>query len=89
MNKHFLSVTINRLRTRLRDAEWRRYGALLLTGKLLGAAGSLLVAVIVSRKWWAGGFEWKFVRESLPIALPKQARSGVTPNIFCAPPSPK
>lgn len=42
----------------------------MLTGKFMGAAGSLIVAVIVSRKWWAGGFEWKFVRESLPIALP-------------------
>ena len=48
----------------------RRGAAGMLTGKLMGAAGSLLVAVFVSRKWWAGGFEWKFVRESLPIALP-------------------
>jgi O-antigen/teichoic acid export membrane protein len=42
----------------------------MLTGKLMGATGSLLIAVFVSRKWWTGGFEWKFVRESLPIALP-------------------
>jgi O-antigen/teichoic acid export membrane protein len=48
----------------------RRGAVGMLTGKLMGAAGSLLVAAIVSRKWWAGGFEWKFVRESLPIALP-------------------
>ncbi len=48
----------------------RRGAAGMLSGKLLGAAGSLLVAVVVSHKWWAGGFEWKFVRESLPIALP-------------------
>ena len=44
----------------------------------MSAAGSLLVALIVSRKWWAGGFEWKFVRESLPIALP------VLPHFFLA-----
>ncbi len=48
----------------------RRGAVGMLNGKLLGAAGSLLVALIVSRKWWAGGFEWRFVRESLPIALP-------------------
>jgi O-antigen/teichoic acid export membrane protein len=48
----------------------RRGAAGMLTGKLMGAAGSLLVAIVVSRKWWTGGFEWKFVRESLPIALP-------------------
>jgi O-antigen/teichoic acid export membrane protein len=48
----------------------RRGTAGMLAGKLMGAAGSLLVAVVVSRKWWAGGYEWKFVRESLPIALP-------------------
>lgn len=48
----------------------RRGAVGMLTGKLMGAAGSLLVAFLVSRKWWTGGFEWKFVRESLPIALP-------------------
>jgi O-antigen/teichoic acid export membrane protein len=42
----------------------------MLTGRLMGAVGSLLVTIVVSRKWWSGGFEWKFVRESLPIALP-------------------
>jgi O-antigen/teichoic acid export membrane protein len=48
----------------------RRGAAGMLTGKLMGSVGSVLVAVVVSRKWWAGGFEWRFVRESLPIALP-------------------
>jgi O-antigen/teichoic acid export membrane protein len=47
-----------------------RGAAGMLTGKLMGAAGSLLLAIFLSRKWWTGGFEWKFVRESLPIALP-------------------
>lgn len=37
---------LNRLRTRLRDPEWRRYGALLLTGKF-AAIGLLLVAAIL------------------------------------------
>jgi O-antigen/teichoic acid export membrane protein len=48
----------------------RRGAGGMLTGKLMGAVGSMLVALLVSRKWWTGGFEWKFVRESLPIALP-------------------
>ncbi len=37
---------LNRLRTRLRDPEWRRYGAILLTGKFT-AIGLLLVAAII------------------------------------------
>ncbi|HXI92133.1 MAG TPA: ammonium transporter [Blastocatellia bacterium] len=40
------SRKISRLRVRLRDPEWRRYGALLLTGKLL-AVGLLLLGVAV------------------------------------------
>jgi Amt family ammonium transporter len=35
---------VSRLRTRLRDSEWRRYGALLISGKLT-AVGLLLVAM--------------------------------------------
>ena len=31
-----LSCKLSRLRARLRDAEWRRYGVLLLAGKLAG-----------------------------------------------------
>ena len=42
----------------------------MLTGKLMGATGSFLVAFVVSKKWWTGGFDWKFVRETLPMALP-------------------
>jgi O-antigen/teichoic acid export membrane protein len=48
----------------------RRGAVGMLTGKLMGAVGSLLLAFLLSRKWWSGGFEWKYVRESLPIALP-------------------
>lgn len=56
-----------------------RRGALgMLTGKLMGAAASLMLAVSVSRKWWTGGFEWKFVRESLRLALP------LLPHMFLA-----
>src|ERR1051326_590925 len=45
MKKLSLSAKIKRLGGRLRDPEWRRYGKLLLTGKLLGL-GLLLTAVI-------------------------------------------
>lgn len=48
----------------------RQGAAGMLKGKLLGAVASMLIAISVSRKWWSGGFDWKFVRESLPIALP-------------------
>ena len=35
-NKVTLSQKLRRLRSRLHDAEWRRYGILLLLGKLVG-----------------------------------------------------
>jgi ammonium transporter, Amt family len=37
-----------RLRSRLSDSEWRRYGVLLLTGKLLGIALLLLAAMLLN-----------------------------------------
>jgi Amt family ammonium transporter len=45
-NKVTLSHKLRRLRTRLHDAEWRRYGILLLTGKLVGIALVLIMAVL-------------------------------------------
>lgn len=48
----------------------RRGAVGMLTGKLVGAVGASLISILVSRKWWTFGFDWKYVRESLPIALP-------------------
>ncbi len=48
----------------------RRGAVGMLTGKIVGASASFLVAFLVSKKWWTGGFDWKFVRETLPMALP-------------------
>ena len=48
----------------------RRGAVGMLTGKIIGATGSFLIAFLVSKKWWTGGFDWKFVRETLPMALP-------------------
>ena len=42
------SEKLSRLRVRLRDPEWRRYGSLLLTGKVLGVGAVLLVMAVVS-----------------------------------------
>ena len=42
MKRLTLSQKISRLRTRMSDREWRRYGGLLLIGKLTGVA--LLIA---------------------------------------------
>jgi len=41
----FLSLAqkLSRLAIRLRDLEWKRYGATLVTGKLLGVASTLLI----------------------------------------------
>src|ERR1700756_1099703 len=42
------SDKIRRLRTRLRNKEWRRYGALLLTGKLMGMTLILLAIMFIN-----------------------------------------
>src|SRR5882724_7900756 len=44
MKRLTLSQKMSRLRTRLRDREWRRYGGILIVGKLAGVA--LLIAGI-------------------------------------------
>jgi ammonium transporter, Amt family len=43
-----LSTKIARLKTRLQDSEWRRYGKLLLVGKLTGVGLLLLVAILMN-----------------------------------------
>src|SRR3954471_19352302 len=39
---------VSRLKARLRDAEWRKYGVVLLTGKFVAIALLLLAAVLIS-----------------------------------------
>ncbi len=39
---------MRRLRSRLRDPEWRRYGYLLLAGKALGVASLLALVFLIS-----------------------------------------
>src|SRR5215813_314701 len=48
MKKLSLSAKMKRLRSRLRDPEWRKYGTLLLTGKLLGLAVLLTAFVFMN-----------------------------------------
>src|ERR1700704_4637675 len=43
-----LSEKFTRLRARLRDPEWRRYGRLLLTGKVLGVGLTLMTMFVVT-----------------------------------------
>src|SRR3981189_1931590 len=43
-----LSEKFVRLRTRLKDSEWRRYGTLLLVGKALGVLAVLLIIIVTS-----------------------------------------
>ena len=47
-SKLSFSGKVSRLRLRLRDAEWRRYGALLLVGKLIGVALLLFGVALLS-----------------------------------------
>ncbi len=48
MTKLPFSQKFSRLTQRLREAQWRRYGALLLTGKLLGVAVVLLLSLFIN-----------------------------------------
>src|SRR3954466_2339382 len=43
------SQKVSRLGSRFKDAEWRRYGATLLAGKVLGVMGVLLIAAFVTQ----------------------------------------
>src|ERR1700682_3053780 len=47
-DKLTLSGKLSRLRKRMRDAEWRKYGKLLLMGKLTGVGLLLLAAILVN-----------------------------------------
>ena len=51
--KPSLSEKFARLRTRLKDSEWRRYGALLLVGKALGMVIVLLTITVISGLFFA------------------------------------
>jgi ammonium transporter, Amt family len=46
--KNSLSQKFSRLRVRLREPQWRRYGALLLAGKLLGLGIVLMLSMFVN-----------------------------------------
>ncbi len=49
----------------------RHAGALgMLTGKLLAAVLSVGVAFSLARRWLAGRFSWRYVRETLALSLP-------------------
>jgi len=61
-----LSQKISRLRQRLRDAEWRRYGILLLTGKFT-AIGLLFLVVLFSNPGLLGFHSFA---QSAPAAPP-------------------
>ncbi|MBZ5578569.1 MAG: hypothetical protein LAP40_18565 [Acidobacteriia bacterium] len=47
-NKLSLWQKVSRLRTRLREPEWRRYGTILFTGKLTGLGLLLLAAILLN-----------------------------------------
>jgi Amt family ammonium transporter len=51
-----LSEKFTRLRARLRDPEWRRYGRLLLTGKVLGVGLTLMTMFVVTSLFFSHVF---------------------------------
>src|ERR1051326_1075544 len=51
-----LSQKVSRLASRLRNPEWRRYGGLLLGGKLMGLAMVLMIMAIVSGLFFTHAF---------------------------------
>ncbi len=47
-NRFSFAVKLSRLRARLKDPEWRRYGRLLVVGKALGILAVFLIIIVVS-----------------------------------------
>jgi Amt family ammonium transporter len=50
------SEKFSRLRERMRDPEWRRYGRLLLTGKVLGVGLTLMTMFVVTSLFFSHVF---------------------------------
>ena len=70
-SKLSLSEKFSRLAVRLRDPEWRRYGGVLLAGKLLGVAAVLMIMKVTS--------DWFFTTVLAAEAPPVQAADIVNP----------
>src|SRR5205085_762687 len=67
MKRLSMSAKLNRLRSRLRDPQWRRYGALLLTGKMLGLALLLMAVLFINPSLFGHGngfigYHWFFLK---------------------------
>jgi ammonium transporter, Amt family len=70
-SKLSLSEKFSRLAVRLRDPEWRRYGGLLLAGKVLGVAAVLLIMKVST--------DWFFTTALAAEAPPVQATDIINP----------
>jgi O-antigen/teichoic acid export membrane protein len=66
----FLSFALTAAATLILVAGLRWGAAGMLGGKLMAGAVTGVVSVVLMWRWLSAGFDWKYVRESLPIALP-------------------
>ena len=76
------SEKLSRLRIRLRDPQWRRYGTLLLAGNTLGVAllfGLITVGTPLIRSAWDWGSTIAHAQEPAPAAAPAAAAPAPDP----------
>ncbi len=76
------SEKLSRLRIRLRDPQWRRYGTLLLAGNTLGVAllfGLITVGTPLIRSAWDWGSTIAHAQEPAPAAAPAAAAPAADP----------
>src|SRR6266849_7350566 len=83
MDKLSLSQKLSRMRVRLREAEWRRYGMLLLAGKALGIA--VLFAMITIGSPLVRS-EWDWCTTTVAHAQDTAGASTATPVTTTPPP---
>ena len=78
-DKLSFSQKLSRLRDRLRNAEWRRYGMLLLAGKALGIAvlfAMISIGTPLVRSAWDWGHTVAYAQQPAPAS----PMAGVTPT---------
>ena len=86
-DKLSFSQKLSRMRDRLGNAEWRRYGMLLIAGKALGIA-ALFAMISIGTPLVRSAWDWGHTVAYAQQPTPASPVAGVTPTTPTAPPDP-
>jgi hypothetical protein len=81
------SQKMSRLRDRLKSAEWRRYGLLLVAGKALGIA-ALFAMITIGTPLVRSAWDWSHTVAYAQQPAASTPLAGTTPATTTAPPDP-